>query len=430
MLFSRRKLDIEPVKDPLTKERLENFSAIVANMGMIAFSLDGEVLDVNEAFLEAVGYTRDEVLGTHHKQFCPPSLVASTAYQQFWRDLAAGKSFSGQFQRVNKRGDTLWLEATYFPVIDDHGKVLRVVKLATDITQKHVKATDNQALLAALDQSMAVISFTTDGHVLDANENFLTTMKVSLNEIKGKHHRKFCSDEFYRENPQFWQQLASGDFQTGRYQRVNGEGKTVWLEATYNPVRDETGKVTKVIKFATDITSRVEAAQHAIQMATDTSVTSAKNTEDAIGSLNTAESISDAIREQVTQANTSSEKLAAQSADIRNIVGTIRSIAEQTNLLALNAAIEAARAGEAGRGFAVVADEVRTLAGRASSATEDIEDVVAINAQLIDNIHIQMEDIDKSASDGQQAVSSVSASVEQVKHGVNKLVNAVKQLIQ
>ncbi|WP_373318421.1 methyl-accepting chemotaxis protein [Alteromonas salexigens] len=165
-------------------------------------------------------------------------------------------------------------------------------------------------------------------------------------------------------------------------------------------------------------------------MATDTSVTSAKNTEDAIGSLNTAESISDAIREQVTQANTSSEKLAAQSADIRNIVGTIRSIAEQTNLLALNAAIEAARAGEAGRGFAVVADEVRTLAGRASSATEDIEDVVAINAQLIDNIHIQMEDIDKSASDGQQAVSSVSASVEQVKHGVNKLVNAVKQLIQ
>jgi len=430
MLFLRKKELPAAPRDTLTQERTDNFMAIVGHMGMIAFELDGTVLDVNDAFLDVVGYSRHEVIGKHHRIFCKQALVNSEQYRKFWQDLKAGKSFKGQFERINKSGSTLWLEATYFPVKDELGNVIRVIKLATDITKEHLKAIENEALLSALGQSMAVITFTTDGHILNANENFLNTMKVTLSDIIGKHHRIFCDEDFYREQPDFWRKLAAGEFQAGKFRRFNGNKQEVWLEATYNPVRDNAGNVERIVKFATDITPRIQAATNAINLASDTSATTSQYTDEAISSLASAQDISAAIRQQVTVANESSEKLAAQATDIRNIVGTIRSIAEQTNLLALNAAIEAARAGEAGRGFAVVADEVRTLAARASDATQDIEDVVTTNSGLIDDINAQMNDIDKSASQGQDAVTSVSGSVEQVKSGMQSLIQAVKKLVQ
>lgn len=313
---------------------------------------------------------------------------------------------------------------------DELGNVIRVIKLATDITKEHLKAIENEALLSALGQSMAVITFTTDGHILNANDNFLKTMKVTLSDIIGKHHRIFCDEDFYREQPDFWRKLAAGEFQAGKFRRFNGNKQEVWLETTFNPIRDNAGNVERIVKFATDISPRIQTATNAINLASETSATTSQHTEEAISSLTSAQDISAAIRQQVTVANESSEKLTAQATDIRNIVGTIRSIAEQTNLLALNAAIEAARAGEAGRGFAVVADEVRTLAARASDATQDIEDVVTTNSGLIDDINAQMNDIDKSASQGQDAVTSVSGSVEQVKTGMQSLIQAVKKLVQ
>ncbi|MDC8830219.1 PAS domain-containing methyl-accepting chemotaxis protein [Alteromonas sp. chi3] len=430
MLFRKKVVEDNSVVMLENNQDSAALDAIKQHVGMISFKPDGTIIDANDLLLKVVGYQSEELEGKHHRILCNANYASSEEYQQFWRDLARGEFKKGCFLRRNKHGDCVWLEATYFPVKNAQGEVVRILKLANDVTAKQRELMDNLAKLTALDRSTAVIEFKPDGTIVNANQNFLDTMKVSLDDIKGKHHRIFCDDKFYKNNPDFWEKLARGGLETGRFQRIDSQGNTVWLEATYNPVFDEYNKVTKVLKFATNITSRVEAARNAIALASETSEKTAVHTDDAVKSLSEAESLSATIQRLVTGATQSSEKLSQQSADIRNIVSTIRSIAEQTNLLALNAAIEAARAGEAGRGFAVVADEVRTLAARAASATEEIEDVVNTNAVLIADINEQTQSIFTSTEESQKAIESVSLNVKDARDGMDSLVAEIQGLIR
>ncbi|GGW80019.1 methyl-accepting chemotaxis protein [Alteromonas halophila] len=404
--------------------------AIRENTGMIVFTPDGHIEDANALFLDVVGYQREELIGQHHRVLCPPEYAQSPAYREFWQALAAGRQQRGTFRRVDKQQQSVWLEATYCPVTDNTGAVTKIVKLASDITDNHYTMLRSQARLDALDRSMAVIEFTPDGKILTANDNFLDVMHVSMEDIKGKHHRIFCDDRFYTEHPDFWHKLAQGEFYSGRFERRDGHGQTIWLEATYNPVTGEDGQVERVIKFASDITQRVASARDAIELASQTSAITSQQTSDAVSALHRAIDISEHIRTQVDKTTGSSEHLARQSTDIRNIVSTIRSIAEQTNLLALNAAIEAARAGEAGRGFAVVADEVRTLAARAATATEEIEDVVLTNGTLINEIDSQIRQIYSGTQESEKAMGSVSQSIQDARQGMERLVSEIQSLIK
>ena len=404
--------------------------AIKDGAATIIFSPDGEILEVSEPFLSLMGYGASELLGHHHRLLCPEGWTGSTDYQQFWRRLAQGEAQSGTFERVNRQGETRWLEASYFPV-KTQGRVTRVVKMASDVTARHQRLQHLEALSQALDRSRAMIEFTPSGEIISANANFLDTMGYRLSELAGKHHRMFCDEAFLREQPTFWEELARGQFKSGLFMRHNSRGEPVWLEATYNPIRDQNGKVVKVVKFASDITARIEqnhATREAARLAHSTAQETLSSAEAGAELLRAVVDTSSLIAAQVDQAIALIGQLNEQSRSIEAIVSTISAIADQTNLLALNAAIEAARAGEQGRGFAVVADEVRQLAARTSLSTGEIAKVVQKNRELTARVTDDMAGVAGSAELGKQQISEVDKLMSDIHREASRVSQTVSAL--
>nr|WP_083849600.1 PAS domain-containing methyl-accepting chemotaxis protein [Idiomarina xiamenensis] len=404
--------------------------AIKKHVAYIEFSPDGLILSANQKFLDVFGYTIKEVQHKHHRMFCPKAIVESPHYTDFWHQLKAGHAYSGEVERITKAGQRCWLEASYFPVSDQSGQIVKVVKLASDTSKHHNDLTQKTALISALNRSMAVIEFAPNGTILSANQNFLDVTGYQESDIIGEHHRIFCFDDFYKKNPNFWQKLANGQFYTGRFERKHRDGHHIWLEATYNPITDSHGQVTRVIKFATDISQRVQVVKNVTQEASSTlSVISARS-HDSQEMLEKSVLASDELNTKVTTITAVSEKLNEQSVDIVDIVTTINAIANQTNLLALNAAIEAARAGESGRGFAVVADEVRQLASRTTEATGSIETVVGANAELIRSISSNMAEVADAAARSQNEVGAVHDSFSKLDEDLAAFSDLMQQLRQ
>ncbi len=404
--------------------------AIKDGAATIIFSPDGEILEVSEPFLSLMGYGASELLGHHHRLLCPEGWTGSTDYQQFWRCLAQGEVQSGIFERVNRQGETRWLEASYFPV-KTQGRVTRVVKMASDVTARHQRLQHLEALSQALDRSRAMIEFTPSGEIISANANFLDAMGYRLNEIAGKHHRIFCDEVFLSEQPTFWEELARGQFKSGLFMRHNSRGDSVWLEATYNPIRDQSGKVVKVVKFASDITARIEqnhATREAARLAHSTAQETLSSAEAGAELLRAVVDTSSLIAAQVDQAIALIGQLNEQSRSIEAIVSTISAIADQTNLLALNAAIEAARAGEQGRGFAVVADEVRQLAARTSLSTAEIAKVVQKNRELTARVTDDMAGVAGSAELGKQQIAEVDKLMSDIHQEASRVSQTVSAL--
>lgn len=402
--------------------------AVESNTAYISFDPQGHILDVNDLFLGVVNYSREEVVGKHHRMFCDQALIQSAEYKKFWDDLSSGKGFSGIFERLRHDGSVIFLSANYFPVRNSSNRVIKIIKIARDVTDSQLALKTKNSVLEALDKSLAVIEFTPSGDILSANDNFLVTMGYSPAQIVGKHHRMFCESDFYRDQPDFWQRLQNGEHFSGRFQRKNSSGGTVWLEATYNPILDEKGQVYKVVKFASDISERVNTAITAVHMAASTSEQTSQITTNAVAVLNEAIKTSHHIADQVKEASAIGADLISQSGNINEIVTTIRTIAEQTNLLALNAAIEAARAGESGRGFSVVADEVRKLAADTARATAEITKVVQSNTALINEIDAKLNAITGIALHGEDSIGEVAHGLADVRNGVNQFVRMVEMM--
>ncbi|BBR40665.1 methyl-accepting chemotaxis protein [Aeromonas veronii] len=429
MFNSKLKAELQQCQEQLLAQQ-GFFDAVHGSVATITFTPDGTVLAANDLFLNVVGFSAPEVVGHHHRMFCDTQYAQSSAYQQFWADLKQGRSRTGVFQRFNKRGEAIWLEATYFPV-KLRGVVTKVIKIAADITEHHLQLLSQQALVTALDRSMAMIEFTPSGEVVTANGNFLQTMGYTLAQVQGKHHRIFCDDQFYREQPHFWEELGRGQYKSGLFCRQNSHGGKVWLEATYNPILDENRKVVKVIKFASDITERInksDAVREAAMLAHGAARETLNCAERGAGLLASVVDTSSLIASQLTHSIGLINQLNEQSRNIEAIVSTISSIADQTNLLALNAAIEAARAGDQGRGFAVVADEVRQLAARTSLSTDEIAKVVQNNRELTARVTSEMSDVASSAELGKQQVGEVNEVMSEIRREANNVSSTVSDL--
>ena len=406
----------------VTQQRLDlielqgKLGAIDRSQAVIEFDLQGQVLAANDNFLHLMNYSAADIVGRHHRMFVQASDASSQAYLDFWEQLGRGEFKSGEFKRLGRDGREVWIQATYNPIFDLSGKPIKVVKFASDVTEQKLLAAEVSARVAAIDASQAVIEFDLDGHVVNANRNFLAAMGYTLREIQGQHHSMFCSGDYVQseEYRDFWLRLNEGKFISGRFKRTGKYGRDVWIQATYNPLLDLNGKVVKVIKYAYDVTKEVTLERHVSSQAKEMS-DSVQQLIQSITQIAANSGVAAELAEETSKAARHGQQALAKSIESINniqassvrmaeIVRVIGEIANQTNLLAFNAAIEAARAGQHGIGFSVVAGEVRKLAERSSQAAREI-------ANLIDESVMY---INQGASVSKEAASSFDGIMHSV----------------
>jgi len=431
MFNSKLKQEIRQLREDLMSvEQVK--SSLDSEMLVLQLDPQGRIEMVNGNFESEMLYRSDQLLGRNIEDIVPAHVKSPDFYQRMKSAISRGEHLNGAFRLLRGNGQEAWLRSILQPVKNSEGRIKYFTLHSSDLTRTIETSREHESLIKALMRSTAVIEFDLDGTILTANERFLATVGYRLEQIRGKHHRMFCEPEEVNSAgyQAFWDKLRRGEYVAERFKRIDAHGRVIWLEASYNPIFDAHDVLYKVVKFATVITDQVnqeQAVAQAADVAYSTSLGTDVSARKATEVVTQTVSVMRGLEASMQEAAEGIQALDTQSRVIGSIIKTISDIAGQTNLLALNAAIEAARAGEQGRGFAVVADEVRQLASRTSTATEEIARVVKQNEQLA---QAAVEIIDTSKRQAEQGLALADETgnvIVEIQDGAKRVVDVVGQ---
>ncbi|OWV90015.1 chemotaxis protein [Rhizobium sp. N122] len=378
--------------------------AISRSQAVIEFKPNGDILTANENFCQAMGYSLAEITGKHHSIFCDPAYTRTEEYGSFWRRLANGEFIANEFVRFGKGGREIWIQAAYNPIVDADGKVYKVVKFATDVTQR----------MSAISQLGDALRHLSEG---DLTRTVDTPFVPSMEQLRH-------------------------DFNT----TINGLAKTM------KTIGENAGAIaagsreigTSADSFSTRTEQQaasIEETAAALEEITTTVNDSSRRAHEAGRLVAVTKQGAEQSGVVVRNAVAAMDQIEQSSREITNIIGVIDEIAFQTNLLALNAGVEAARAGEAGKGFAVVAQEVRELAQRSAKAAKEIKALINTSSDLVKNgvglvgqtgkaleeIVAQVGDIDGNVSAIVEASREQATGLKEINQAVNTLDQATQQ---
>jgi methyl-accepting chemotaxis protein len=383
-------------------------SAISKAQAVIEFALDGKVVNANENFLAALGYSIDEIRGQHHSMFIEQATRLSPEYQMFWEKLGRGEYDAGQYKRIGKGGKEVWIQASYNPILDLSGKPFKVVKYATDITEQ-VNAT--RALELAVEETQGVVQ---------AAENNDLTQRVPL-EGKTGAIASLCAgvNGLLETMGSIIGNIVEASSTLTTASREIAMGNTDLSQRTEEQASSLEETAASLEELTSTVKQNAENAQQANALAADASEMAIKGGAVVAEVVHTMDGITEASRK------------------IADIISVIDEIAFQTNILALNAAVEAARAGEQGRGFAVVAAEVRNLAQRSANAAKEIKSLISdsaakveVGSKLVESAGKSTEEIVAAVRRVTDIMAQISAASQEQSTGIEQVNTAVTQMDQ